>query len=250
MIVYFSATGNSRYTAKKIAEIIGDEALDLFGNLRNKNFTALYSEKPWVLVCPTYAWQIPHIVRDWLAKTPLNGNKKLYTVMTCGDSVGTAGEYIRKICSDKGLEYCGCAKIAMPDNYLVMFESPDKAKAAKKIAAAEQDIISAAQQIKNGKSFAETKYTAADKINSSAVNILFYQLCVKAKPFHATDKCVSCGLCEKVCPLGNITLQNGRPVWGKDCTHCMACICSCPKEAIEYGKKTQGKIRYRFPEDI
>ena len=44
----------------------------------------------------------------------------------------------------------------------------------------------------------------------------------------------------------NIHLENGRPVWGKNCTHCMACICDCPKEAIEYGKKSKGKPRYHF----
>ena len=33
---------------------------------------------------------------------------------------------------------------------------------------------------------------------------------------------------------------------GKNCTHCMACICYCPKEAIEYGKKSKGKPRYHF----
>ncbi len=248
MIVYFSATGNSRHTAMKIAEVIGDETLDLFESIRNKSFSALYSEKPWVLVCPTYAWQIPHIVRDWLKKTPLNGCKKLYTVMTCGDSIGTAGEYIRKICAEKGLEFCGCARIIMPDNYLVMFNSPDKEKSAKIIADSEQYIISAARQINEGNNFGERSYTFSDKINSGAVNTLFYSLCVKAKPFYASDKCISCGKCEAVCPLGNISLKNGRPVWDSSCTHCMACICGCPKEAIEYGKKTKGKVRYKFPE--
>ena len=42
------------------------------------------------------------------------------------------------------------------------------------------------------------------------------------------------------------SLQNGKPVWGQDCTHCMACICYCPTEAIEYGKMSLGKPRYHF----
>ena len=45
---------------------------------------------------------------------------------------------------------------------------------------------------------------------------------------------------------GNITLKNKKPVWGKHCTHCMACICYCPAEAIEYGRKSVGKPRYCF----
>ena len=51
----------------------------------------------------------------------------------------------------------------------------------------------------------------------------------------ATDACIGCGKCVELCPLNNIRLENGKPVWGKHCTHCMACICYCPKEAIEYG---------------
>lgn len=72
---------------------------------------------------------------------------------------------------------------------------------------------------------------------SSAVNPIFYPLFVKAKPFAAGNACISCGKCEKLCPMNNITLPNGRPVWGDNCTQCMACICYCPTEAIEYGKR-------------
>ena len=60
------------------------------------------------------------------------------------------------------------------------------------------------------------------------------------------DACIGCGRCVELCPLNNVHLKNGKPVWGKNCTHCMACICYCPKEAIEYGRKSKGKPRYHF----
>ena len=66
---------------------------------------------------------------------------------------------------------------------------------------------------------------------------MFYRLFVKAEAFRAEDTCIGCGKCVELCPLNNIHLENGKPVWGK--THCMACICYCPKEAIEYGKKSK-----------
>lgn len=47
------------------------------------------------------------------------------------------------------------------------------------------------------------------------------------------------GLC-KALSLSNIRLEDGSPVWGSDCTHCMACICRCPEQAIEYGKASLG----------
>ena len=72
---------------------------------------------------------------------------------------------------------------------------------------------------------------------------------VKAKPFYTTDACVACGKCAELCVLNNITLNaDEKPVWGDNCTHCMACICNCPAEAIEYGKKSQGKPRYKGPD--
>lgn len=72
----------------------------------------------------------------------------------------------------------------------------------------------------------------------------YYKLMIHAKAFYATDVCIGCGKCEKLCPLGNISLKDNKPVWGERCTHCMACINLCPKEAVEYGKLTRGKPRY------
>lgn len=79
------------------------------------------------------------------------------------------------------------------------------------------------------------------------VNQAFYRFYAKAKKFYAKDICISCGKCQHVCPLNNIRLENGKPVWGAQCTHCMACISKCPVEAIEYGKATRNKQRYLCP---
>ena len=59
-------------------------------------------------------------------------------------------------------------------------------------------------------------------------------------------KCTGCGQCAARCPLNNITLREGKPVWGKHCTHCMACLCYCPEKTIEYGTKSRNKPRYHF----
>ena len=78
------------------------------------------------------------------------------------------------------------------------------------------------------------------------VNPIFYKFFVKANAFAASSACIGCGQCAKRCPMNNITLKDSKPVWGRNCTHCMACICYCPKEAIEYGKKSVGQPRYHF----
>lgn len=85
------------------------------------------------------------------------------------------------------------------------------------------------------------------KTSSGVINTLFYPLIVSAKKFYATDACIGCGKCTEVCPLNNVSLKDGKPVWGDHCTHCMACICKCPKEAVEYGNRSKGKPRYQCP---
>lgn len=250
MILYFSGTGNSEYTAKKIGAIVNDEVIDLFDKIRLHDHTELHSENAWVIVAPTYAWRIPRIVQDWLQNTTLMGNQQIYFVMTCGGSIGNAGKYLKKLCKTKDLQYRGCMEIIMPENYIALFSSPSKDQSLEIILQADSVISEAALMIKNSMPFSQPAVTVLDKLNSGIVNAAFYPVFVHADKFYSTDACIACGKCVNVCPLGNIRLDGQRPVWGKNCTHCMACICRCPKEAIEYGKHSQGLARYVCPKTV
>ncbi len=65
--------------------------------------------------------------------------------------------------------------------------------------------------------------------------------------FWITDDCTGCSICEKVCPVNNIAMTNGRPVWQRHCEHCMACLQWCPAAAIQYKKSTVDRKRYHHP---
>ena len=169
--------------------------------------------------------------------------------MTCGGDIGNAGKYLKKLCETKQIRYRGCAAIPMPENYIALFSTPTAEHARQKIEQSERVIDKAALSIERGEAFPQRAVTMRDQLCSGIVNILFYPLFVHAKKFHATDACVSCGYCAAVCPRGNIRLAHGAPVWGKECTHCMACICRCPREAIEYGRHSKGKPRYTCPKN-
>lgn len=249
MVLYFSGTGNSAYVAKRIANQIQDETLDLFQKLRAHDDSEMHSETPWVFVVPVYAWQMPQIVRDWIEATTFTGSKEAYFVITCGASIGGAGEFARKLWEGKGLSYRGTAQVVMPENYLLMFPVPDEAKSRQIIADSEPEIDAIADRIRQGECL-ETKVGFGGKVSSGPVNIFFYKCFVSAKKFYSLDSCTSCGYCETVCPLSNIQIKDGRPVWGQACTHCCACICKCPQAAIEYGKASVGKPRYICPVEI
>ena len=248
MILYFSGTGNSGYAARRIADGLGEPLLCLNDRIRAGDTAPVSTGERLVIVTPTYAWRIPRIVEDWLLHTELTGAKRAWFVMTCGSEIGNADRYNRRLCQAKGLTCMGTAQIVMPENFIAMFNAPTVEEARRIVAKAEPFIDRAIAAIRAGHMFSPPRKKLYDRIASSAVNPVFYPLFVKANPFTASDVCIGCGKCEKLCPLNNITLQNARPVWGTNCTQCMACICYCPTRAIEYGKKSAGKPRYHFEE--
>jgi len=248
MVIYFSGTGNSEYCARLIASRLGDELIDSAQFIKHGIAAELISGKPWVFCAPTYAWQLPRVFVDFIRSGNFEGEKRAYFVMTCGGSIGAAGEHIEKLCKEKGLEYMGVLPVVMPENYVAMFPVPEKEKAERMVAIAAKRLEKRVAAIEKGEAFESKKSGAMDKMLSVFVNKGFYGYAVSDKKFHTTDKCTSCGKCEQVCPLGNVRLEEGIVVWGGNCTHCMACICRCPQDAIEYGKASKGKYRYVCPE--
>ena len=176
------------------------------------------------------------------------GSTDAYFVMTCGDDIGDAAAYIEPICQEKGLCFRGVLQVVMPENYIARYDAPDKKESLEIIAKARPVLREAVNCIRMGEALPEVPVTLDGRAKSSTFNTFFYRTIVKDKDFFAKDSCISCGKCEENCVMNNIRLENGKPVWGGNCTHCMACICGCPAEAIEYGKKSKGKPRYQCPE--
>lgn len=246
MILYFSGTGNSKYAAQRIADGLGDTLCSMNDRIKAGDTSPVATGSRLVIVTPTYAWRIPRLVRDWLLHTELNGATQVWFVMTCGSEIGSAGRYNQALCREKGLTCMGTAQLIMPENYIAMFNAPQPEEARQIAAKAEPDIDRAIAAIREERAFPPTRCNLYDRFMSGPVNPIFYGCFVKARAFAVSDACTGCGQCARLCPTNNITLQEGKPVWGGDCTHCMACICRCPTEAIEYGRKSIGKPRYHF----
>ncbi len=248
MIIYFTGTGNSRFLAQQMAKLLDDDCISAATYIKENRVGCFHSETPYVFVCPTYAWQIPHIFENFLDCSIFSGNKDCYFLMNCGDEIGNAEKGIKAFCTRKGFQYRGAAGVKMPENYIALFSAPTKEQQQQIIDAASKKTADLAEKIRRGETFSPCHITAMDKLKSGMVNKIFYKLVISDKKFYTTKKCTGCGACAKACMLNNIRMTDGRPLWSGHCTHCMACICGCPQEAIEYGKHTVGLRRY-FLED-
>ena len=246
MVVYFSGTGNSRYAASMIAHRTGDALTDAGRAIQTKHPAQLDSQRPWVFVSPTYGWRIPHLFADYLRRGQFTGSRDTYFVMTCGSDIGGAERHLRKLCAEKGWNFRGVLEVVMPENYLALFPVPDDADCVPIMDGARKTLETGIAALQQGAPFAPRKKRPLDGLKSGIANRLFYRFLVHAKPFHSTRSCAR--WCAQVCPLNNIQMVDGLPHWGDHCTHCMRCITLCPMKAIEYGKRSVGKPRYRCPE--
>jgi flavodoxin len=114
MILYFSGTGNSRFAAETIGVVTGDQVVSMSDLLKSGNKEPLQSDRPFVFVCPIYAWQIPKIVKDFIQQTPFEGSREAYFVLTCGSGTGNTVHYIKRLCRGKGFGLKGLAAVVMP----------------------------------------------------------------------------------------------------------------------------------------
>ena len=248
MIFCFSGTGNSRYIARCIAKALQDEIVDLNEKIKAHDNSKVQTGDNVIIVAPTYAWRIPRVVSEWLSNAELISAERIWFVMDCGGEIGNAAKYNRRLADRMSLKYMGTAQIVMPENYIAMFGTPEADEAVKIVEKAQPNIDVAITHIKDKQSFVSPRNNLYDRIMSGLVNPIFYQLFVKATAFQTGDSCIGCGQCAKNCLMNNIVLKDVKPIWGRECTHCMACICYCPTKAIEYGNKSVGKPRYHFEE--
>ena len=248
MILYFSATGNTEFVAKKLAEYTNDETINLLERIRKKDYSEIHSERPFVICSPIYVCEMPRFFADYIDKLELTGNRNVYYVFTSGGYAGIAAALGRKQAKRKGMVYRGRAEFRMPRNYPLSKRYPllPENEILERIEETKQQLPKVAKQIAGGERIKLRRLTYLEKIVTYPFNPVWVKYKHTAKPFHATDKCKGCGKCERLCPLNNITMVDKKPQWANTCAHCMACMSGCPAEAIEYGKITQGQYKYHF----
>jgi NAD-dependent dihydropyrimidine dehydrogenase PreA subunit len=245
MILYFSATGNSKWVALRLAEATGDEVVNIQDCIREGRY-AFRGEKIGI-VTPTFFYGPPSILREFLQKADLQSDY-IYYVSTYGSTPGGARRIAEKYLGKRiDAWYC----IRMPDTWTVGFDLSTPEKVANFTITTEQDldfVIGRVKALVKG-----DQLTAKIKAPALFVRIAYpmYEGARKTSHLSADGNCIGCGLCAKKCPVQAIEMQDKHPVWVKDrCVMCFGCLHRCPKFAIQYdgGAKTRKHGQYTHPE--
>ncbi|MCI1666295.1 MAG: EFR1 family ferrodoxin [Atopobiaceae bacterium] len=249
MIMYFSASGNSRFVAERLAHTTGDELVCLNDRIKRHDTSELVSDVPFVLVCPIFAWRVPRIVAEHLSRTTLTGSREAYLLVTTCGSSGNAGAWAERDLRERGMTLLGWHTSYMLGDYVAFMQDPDVARAPAVNRRVADELEALAPLVRERRPLPTQEVTVLDRFMSRFANPFFYRHIIGRPGFHVTDACVGCGTCAAVCPLNDIGMHDGGdghavPAWGDDCTHCMACVHRCPTQAVEWRDVTVGKARY------
>jgi ferredoxin len=251
IIYYFSGTGNSLSAAKKIAEVLGDSTLVPIASFQDVKGDITPGADRVGIVCPVYDAGLPRIVAEFAGRLDLSRAVSTFGVITLGGTGVSALHQLNSIVSRKnGRKLDTAFTVIMPGNFppIAKIVSPEK----------QQEILHAADtRIREvGRMIGERKsvppgFSPLSSLMRSLVYGPFYNNVHNGdRSFSVSDTCTSCGTCAKVCPVGNIVIEKGRPSWQHRCELCCACLHFCPVEAIQlnvfFGSKARG--RYHHPE--
>ena len=243
-IYYFSATGNTLWSAKRMAEVIGGDCELVSIGIEAQKETVIIEADAVVLLFPSYAYGLPVIVRRFIKgavfKTPY-----LAAFVTFGTSPGGSLAAARRILKKKNINAVYYGKIPSVENFLALFGPPKEKITQKRLAMHRESTFTAVRCV------LERQVNRVFTIRpfSAFVSVLF-SLAVKIfyKKYRLSDNCNGCGLCEKVCPVSAIVMREGRPVFSDKCELCQGCLHWCPLKAISFGRMNSNCPRYHHPE--
>ena len=286
MIFYFSGTGNTKWAASKLAAATREDLISIAPYMRADDSSHNLAE-PFILkenerlgfVFPVHGWRVPKLVREFISKMKIlressdatGGNKAkaddclknspfAYCVCTAGDSIGLTIENLNEVISlNPSLQALGITEVSssysliMPESYIglpFMDVDPKEREIRKKENAAQELAVVCEEIFDRKEGISRLVKGPIPWFFTKVVGGFFENVLITDKRFHVEkDRCVKCGICANVCPVGDIKGGHGEyPVWlhHKDCLTCFTCYHHCPHHAIEFGNQTQKKGQYYF----
>lgn len=246
-IYYFTSTGNSLKVARDLGSKLEKVKFISIASVINKDEVKTDADSIGI-VCPVYWLGLPNIVIGFISKLKARSNAYVFGLVTYGSMPGQSLYQLKKILISTGNHLSAAFDVKMPDNYQIIYKVPSWEEQLKYFSNEEKKTIEIADIIKKR----QTNIIDVNNISRAAAAILNKKVISgtykKDMNFKVSNSCNKCGLCSRICPVNNISIEEKGPVWKHNCELCLACLQWCPTASIEYGRKTINKGRYHHPD--
>lgn len=223
-IFCFSGTGNSYWIAREIGKYFSvvPELITKFSGTQS----IIVEDEQVGIIAPVYLNDIPRVVKEFLLRLSFTGNNPyVFAVLSSGSGKNKNGfQNISIALAQHHAQLSFADDIMMPSSFQtrenmgeVLSEAPQKI--AEICKAVEEKRLNYAQK---GGTILPKNFTQLSFLYKSLTRMT------------VTDQCNGCGLCAKLCPTNNITIEKGKAVRGNNCIACVACANWCPNHAIEH----------------
>ncbi len=235
-LYFFSGTGNTYIMTKEIEEILLNQyhQVNIFRMEKSDPEKINPNNTIGIGVTAAYFSTYP-IVWDFINNLPRVKGTGVFFFSTMGGFSGSLVGCMKKLLKRKGFQTLGVCEFKMPSN--LTSKPMDKKELEEK----------KQNSIRRAENFIRDLHNSNGVWPSHPLRTMFFSGMFKymnppayfrkSQPIAVNaDKCTKCGLCAKICPADNITLE-GYPKFKDNCQTCMRCFSYCPANALSFKNK-------------
>jgi len=241
IICTYSGSGNTKLVCRHLIKRIPGVEFDLF-DITKGGLPDLATYDIVGFATFTDLVGVPHLLHTFLRRLPKQESKPAFVLLTYGSIIGRALKSLAGMASAQGFRVLAGHALHTPESYPPMIagrKGAEEAPSEKELTRFNAFCADLNQRL--------TRLQAGRPVRNRPIRLSLLNGIIPVVPrsisrrimgdkYVDESRCIECGVCQKRCPYGAITLDP-KPVFDTSkCQACWACYNHCPEKAIYTAK--------------